>query len=101
MMARLRIAEVEHASMLSDPCEPAPARLEALHILMTGSLSRPVASARWRAMRASIDAELGRRAALEQRSPSAVLHDELQSAITLASGSARLIAMRAFIEVFK
>lgn len=99
-MTRLPLSEVEHALTLTDPREAEQARLEALRALMSGPLARPVHVSRWRAMRALIDAELGRRAALERRSADAVLHDELAAAITLAAESARLIAMRAYVAAF-
>ena len=100
MTERLPISDVGHALTLADPREPEPAKLEALRILLSGSSARPVASARWRAMRASIAAELSRRSLLERRPADSILSDELAAAIMLASEAARLIAMRAYVESF-
>lgn len=100
MIAQLPIAAVVSALTASDPSATDAARLDALGALMTGDLDRPVPAPRWRAMHGEINAELGRRAALEHRSPAAILHDEIAAAIVLASEAARLVAMRAYAEAF-
>ena len=75
-------------------------RLEGIRGLLEEACSRPIPTPRWAVLKASIGAELARRAEVEGRSAQSVFESEIETAIALAAPRAKALAAATFAKVF-